>query len=156
MVGNRAVQEVDTLPEEAPLDSLLMMNMLKADEFPTSSWDNFLDADIRDFFNELFFKTGLQPATVIRDAHISRTFGYQLINGTRIGSRDYYLSLAYAMRLDLRDVQRLLGVTQAGCLHPLVKRDAALIFAFNHGYNTAEVYEFLTGLSLEPLNTGMA
>jgi hypothetical protein len=138
------------------LDSQRMLNLLKQDHFPDSKWDqDFLDAGIRDFFDDLFRETMLRRSLVIRDANISRTYGYQLMDGTRVGGRDYYLSIAVAMSLDLRTTQRLLAVTKSGGLHPLIKRDAAIIFAINHGYDTAKLYEFMTGLGLAPLDTGI-
>ena len=39
---------------------------------------------------------------------------------------------------DLKTTQRMLSVTQCGALHPLIKRDAAVIFAINHGYDSAK------------------
>jgi hypothetical protein len=135
-----------------------MMNRLKGDSFPSFPDDNafgFLDHDIRDFFDELFLKTGLARSAVIRDANISRTYGYQIMDGTRIGKRDYYLSIAFAMRLDLTTTQRMLAVTSSGALHALIKRDAALIFAINHGYDGLRLYEFMLELGLAPLDTGI-
>ncbi|MDR1237927.1 MAG: hypothetical protein LBK28_06780 [Propionibacteriaceae bacterium] len=138
------------------LDSQRMLNLLKEDRFPDSKWDeDFLDPDIRDFFDDLFRETMQRRSAVIRDANISRTYGYQLMDGNRVGSRDYYLSIAVAMKLDLRTTQRLLAVTKSGGLHPLIKRDAALIFAINHSYDTAKLYDFMKSLGLAPLDTGI-
>ncbi|MDR2722103.1 MAG: hypothetical protein LBB35_04495, partial [Coriobacteriaceae bacterium] len=116
---------------------------------------DFLDPNIRDFFDELFLATGLTRSGVIRDANISRTYGYQIMDGTRIGKRDYYLSISFAMHLDLTTTQRMLAVTSSGALHALIKRDAALIFAINHGYDNLKLYEFLVQLDLVPLDTGI-
>lgn len=140
------------------LDTQAMMSRLKEDsfpEFPSDGDSGFLDTDIRDFFDELFLQKGLARSAVIRDAGISRTYGYQIMDGTRIGKRDYYLSIAFAMRLDLTTTQRMLAVTSSGSLHALIKRDAALIFALNHGYDTMQLYEFLLELELPPLDTGV-
>jgi len=135
-----------------------MMTRLKGDTFPSfpdGASPGFLDPDIRDFFDELFLQTGLSRSAVIRDANISRTYGYQIMDGTRIGKRDYYLAIAFAMRLDLTTTQRMLAVTSSGALHALIKRDAAIIFAINHGYDNLELYEFFMQLSLAPLDTGI-
>jgi hypothetical protein len=137
------------------LDTQAMMHRLNEEVFPDGDWQGFLDPDIRDFFDELFLATGLVRSAIIRDANISRTYGYQIMDGTRIGKRDYYLSIAFAMRLDLRTTQRMLAVTATGGLHALIKRDAAIIFAINHGYDTLRLYEFLTELNLPPLDTGI-
>ena len=140
------------------LDTQAMMSRLKGDsfpDFPSGNNTGFLDPDIRDFFDELFLKTGHSRSAVIRDANISRTYGYQIMDGTRIGKRDYYLAIAIAMRLDLSTAQRMLAVTASGALHALIKRDAAIIFALNHGFDNMRLYEFLIELDLPPLATGI-
>jgi hypothetical protein len=140
------------------LDTTSMMNRLKGDhfpEFPDGANLGFLDPDIRDFFDELFRGSGLSRSATIRDANISRTYGYQIMDGTRIGKRDYYLALAFAMRLDLKTTQRMLAVTSNGALHALIKRDAAIIFALNHGYDNNKLYWFLVELGLPALDTGV-
>jgi hypothetical protein len=144
-----------TNPNKVPsLDSQLMLNRLKEDSFPNMDNQVFLDDGIRAFFDELFQTTGLKKSDVIRKANISRTYGYQILDGTRLGKRDYYLNIALAMQLDLRTTQRMLAVTSSGSLHPLLKRDAAVIFALNHGYDNIKTYEFMCQLDLPPLETG--
>jgi hypothetical protein len=132
-----------------------MLNQLQGDSPAFPDAGGFLATGVRDFFDELFRATGLARSQVIRDANISRTYGYQIMDGTRLGKRDYYLAIALAMRLDLKTTQRMLAVTATGALHPLIKRDAAIIFAINHGHDNAKLYAFLTGLGLPALNTGV-
>lgn len=133
------------------LDSKVMNQKLKGDIFPGDPSDTFLDNSINSFFEELIAHTGQTKGQIIRDANIPRTYGYQILNGTRIAHRDYYLRIAIAMKLDLRTTQRLLAITQTGGLHSLIKRDAAIIFAVNHGYDNIETYDFMLGLGLPPL-----
>ncbi|MDR0366407.1 MAG: hypothetical protein LBH68_06250 [Bifidobacteriaceae bacterium] len=151
--GIGGANTADTPPA---LDTEAMMHRLSQDSaFPSGDQAGFLDAGVRDFFDELFRGSGLTRSGVIRDANISRTYGYQVMDGTRIAKRDYYLAIAFAMRLDLRTTQRMLAVTATGALHALIKRDAAIIFALNHGYDNAKLYWFLTELGLPPLYTGV-
>ena len=155
---NIQAREERGMTEQPVLNTELMMNRLKGDSFPAFPEEGnsaFLDPDIRDFFDELFLEVGLSRSSVIRDANISRTYGYQIMDGTRIGKRDYYLAIAFAMRLSLTTTQRMLAVTSSGSLHALIKRDAALIFAINHGYDNIRLYEFLVELGLAPLDTGV-
>jgi len=49
----------------------------------------------------------------------------------------------------------MLAVTRSGGLHPLIKRDAAVIFAINHGYSVERTYDFMYELELPPLDTGL-
>ena len=77
------------------------------------------------------------------------------MEGRRRGSRDYYICLAIAMSLDLGTTQRMLAVTKSGGLHPLIKRDAAIIFAINHGYDIEQTYDFMISVDVPPLETGL-
>ena len=140
--------------DKKPLNSQIMQEKLKGEFFP-ENFDEFLDDDIRVFFSELFEKTNFRKSDVIRKANISRSYGYQIMEGRRLGKRDYYLSIALAMSLDLKTTQRLLAVTRSGALHPLIKRDAAVIFAINHEYSVERMYDFLCELDLPPLDTGL-
>lgn len=135
------------------LDTRLMHEKLKGDSFPRDM-EEFLDDDIKNFFDDLLNKTGQKKSDVIRNANISRVYGYQLMEGRRRGKRDYYLLIALAMSLDLKLTQRMLSVTQCGALHPLIKRDAAIIFAINHGYDISATYDFMCSLGLPPLEDG--
>lgn len=136
-----------------PLDTQLMQERLKGDTFP-ENWGEFLDDNIRVFFDELLNQTGQKKREIIRSANLSRVYGYQLMEGRRRGKRDYYLLIAIAMSLDLKTTQRMLAVAQYGALHPLIKRDAAVIFAINHGYDNIKTYDFMFSLGLPPLDDG--
>ena len=135
------------------LDTRLMHEKLKGDFFP-EDWKEFLEDDVRDFFDALLIETKQRKSDIIRKANLSRVYGYQVMEGRRRGKRDYYLLIALAMSLDLKTTQRMLSITQSGALHPLIKRDAAVIFAINHGYDCFKTYDFMCSLGLVPLDDG--
>lgn len=140
--------------DKKPLNTQEMQEKLKSDAFP-ENWDHFLDDDIRAFFDDLFEKSGQRKSDVIRRANLARSYAYQIMEGRRLGKRDYYISIALAMSLDLQTTQRMLAVTRSGSLHPLIKRDAAIIFAINHGYDFDKTYDFMCRLHLAPLDVGL-
>lgn len=139
--------------KEDSLNTKLMNEKLKGDTFPMD-WENYLDEDIRCFFDELLYKTGQKKSEIIQKANIPRTYGYQLMEGRRRGKRDYYILIAIAMGLDLKTTQRMLAVTQCGALHSLIMRDAAIIFAINHHYDTVRTYELMSTVGVDPLDDG--
>ena len=141
------------MKKKETLNTHLMNEKLKGDTFPLELED-FLDEDIRVFFDELLYETGQKKSEIIQKANIPRTYGYQLMEGRRRGKRDYYILIAIAMGLDLTDTQRMLAVTHCGALHALIKRDAAIIFAINHHYDNLRTYDFMEALGLEPLDDG--
>lgn len=138
---------------EKPLDTRHMQEKLKGDRFPQDG-EGFLDDDIRAFFDTLLAETGQRKSEIIRKANLPRAYGYQLMDGRRRGKRDYYLLIALAMSLDLTMTQRMLSVAQCGTLHPLIKRDAAVIFAINHKYDNIKAFELMCSLGLPPLDDG--
>ena len=54
------------------------------------------------FFAEVLSESGQLKSNIICGANMPRTYGCQILNGTRIAHRDYYLRTAIAMKLDLR------------------------------------------------------
>ena len=137
--------------KENELDSKVMNQKLMSNTFPDGGQGVFLDNDIKSFFDDLLLSLSIKKSDVIRNANIARTYGYQIFDGSRIASRDYYLRIAIAMKLDLRTTQRMLAVTQTGGLHSLIRRDAAIIFAINNLYDNVRTYDFMLELGLVPL-----
>ena len=147
--------EADNAAIEKPrLNTERMRETLKGDAFPENGAE-FLDDDIRAFFDGLIERSGYRRSEIIRKANIAGSYGYQIMEGRRLGKRDYYLSVALALSLDLQTTQRMLAVTRSGALHPLIKRDAAVMFAINHGYDAEKTYDFMVELELPPLDTGL-
>ncbi|NLB89615.1 MAG: helix-turn-helix transcriptional regulator [Clostridiales bacterium] len=137
--------------EQRELDSKLVEQFIKDGHFPEDDLYMFLDATIEEFFEDLLTQAGMKKSEVIREANISRRYGYQILNGTRTAHRDYYLRIALVLKLDLRTTQRMLALAQVGSLHPLIKRDAAIIYTINQGYDNYEAYDFMVALGLTPL-----
>lgn len=128
-----------------------MLEILEGDTFPVGEYDLFLDHDIASFFNELLSEKGMTKSEMILHSNIDSGYAYQILDGTSIARRDYYLRIAIAVKLDEKTTQRMLAVTGVGGLHPLNKRDAAVIFALKHGYDNIQTYELMTHEKLLPL-----
>jgi hypothetical protein len=97
----------------------------------------------------------MRRSDVIRKANISRTYGFQIFNGTRIARRDYYLAIAIAMHLDLDTTQWMLAICGVGVLYEPIRRDAAIITAITNGYDSCGLYRLLCTHKLTPLDTGI-
>ncbi len=98
---------------------------------------------LSDYLNALLAQKNLKRATVVHDAGINETFGYQIFTGTRKASRDNLLKLAFAMGLSLREANRLLQAGGANQLYCKTRRDAIIIFAISHGYSLQRTEEEL-------------
>jgi len=144
-------QDIKSKSDLEPGQSKRYDAQLKGDKFP----ELFPELTIQDYFDILLDKKGMKKSSVIKRANISREYGYQLMAGSRRGKRDYYICIALAMNLDLSETNRLLALTGCGALYSTVKRDAAAMFAINHGYDLDKTYDFFCELNLPPLATGL-
>lgn len=96
-----------------------------------------------EYLQQLLDGKGLQRAQVVRAAGLNETHGYQIFAGTRRGSRDKMLALAFAMGLSLQETNRLLQAAQVNELYCKGRRDAIIIFCLEHGCTLQQVDEEL-------------
>lgn len=96
-----------------------------------------------EYLGQLLDEKGLTRASVVRAAGINDTFGYQIFMGTRNGSRDKMLSLAFAMGCTLQETNRLLQAARVNELYCKDRRDAIIIFCLEHGCTLQQTDEEL-------------
>ncbi|HRX59064.1 MAG TPA: helix-turn-helix transcriptional regulator [Eubacteriales bacterium] len=107
--------------------------------------------DFHEYVLELCRTRQMKKETLIRKAGIERTYGYQLLNGTRKPSRDKVLQLALALRLNADETQKLLQIAGKNPLYPRLKRDAAVLYCISHGHSVMDAQLLLQELGLAPL-----
>ena len=95
----------------------------------------------------LLEQAGLSAPEWIAAADISKSYAYQVLRGERTPGRDILLRTALALRLSLKEVQRLLEVGGCGALYPKIRRDAAVICALNQHMTLLETEDLLVSLS---------
>ena len=103
---------------------------------------------------ELLEKAGLTAPEWMAAADVSKSYGYQILRGERVPGRDILLRTALALRLTLKETQRLLAVGGCGALYPKVRRDAAVIFALNQKMTLLQAEELLSSLPERSLYAG--
>ena len=86
-----------------------------------------------DYLQQLLDERGMKRPEVVRQAGINPTFGYQIFVGQRNPSRNKLLQLAFAMKLSLRETNRLLQAGGCNELYCKNRRDAIIIFCITHG-----------------------
>lgn len=99
--------------------------------------------NLPDYLQQLLDERGLRRPEVVRRAGINPTFGYQIFVGQRNPSRNKLLQLAFAMKLSLRETNRLLQAGGCNELYCKNRRDAIIIFCIDHGETLQTVDEQL-------------
>ena len=95
------------------------------------------------YLQQLLDEKSLVRAEVIRRAGLNETFGYQIFMGQRGASRNKVLQLAFAMKLTLKEADRLLQAAGVNELYCKNRRDAIIIFCLDRGYDLQKTDEEL-------------
>lgn len=82
-------------------------------------------------------------AELIRRSNLDRTYGYQILNGTRQPGRDKILLLCIAAGMTFDEVQRGLKIAGESILYSRKKRDAIITFAINEHLTVSDTQELL-------------
>ena len=96
-----------------------------------------------DYLEMLLEREGISKSEFIKRTNLERTYAYQIINGTRLASKDKVLQCAFALKLDLHDTNVLLTLSNNQNLYPKIKRDALIIFGINRQYNLLQMNDLL-------------
>lgn len=135
------------MPDDGILDTKLLLRLLREnanfDEFLARGGDAINNPSLPVLLLTHLNESGMSVSQVAEAAMLSQSFAYQVFSGIRKPGRNALLSLAIALRLDAEKTQRLLVVAQKGELYPRVRRDAAILFAIEHGYALNETEELL-------------
>lgn len=100
---------------------------------------------------ELMQARELNVRGMVRRCDLDRSYCYQLLNGTRIPSRELILRLALELCFTETETQRLLKLSQRPVLYPRNRRDAAVLYGLSHGLGVNQVNALLRELEEEPL-----
>lgn len=138
------------MPDNQSLDTEKLMRMLQEND----DFDVFLESGGRAVSNptltmrlmSLMEERNMSIAQVADAAMLSQSFAYQIFSGVRKPGRNTLISIALVMRLTLENAQRLLTLAQKGELYPRIRRDAAIIYAFEHGFTLVQAEELLEQL----------
>ena len=94
---------------EEPLTEELLEELLSSPDPKTFiDSNNVSTRSLSEYLQQLLNEKGLERAKVVREAGLNETFGYQIFTGARNASRDKILQIAFAMKLSLKETDRLL------------------------------------------------
>ena len=119
-------------------------------KFLDDNEENFQEFTLAEYLKHLLAKKNLTMTQVIRDSQLG-TYAYQIFYGNKKTSREYVLSLAFAMRLSPRETDYLLYYAGHKKLYPRSKWDSVIFFALTNHKNLLETNEMLAEFKLSPL-----
>ena len=100
-----------------------------------NKFDGYMQTrNLAEYLNILVAKHNIIIADVVRDSGIDKGYVYHIFNGKRKNpSRDKMIAIAFGMHLNEEETQRMLKLAGHRELYAMVPRDAAILFAIQHG-----------------------
>ena len=94
---------------------------------------------------------GVTPAALGRAMLLERTHAYQLFNGIRVPTRKHILLIAFILKLNVDETQRMLKIAGRAELYPRKHYDAVILYALNNGMSLDNANELLAQSGEIPL-----
>lgn len=85
----------------------------------------------------------IQRSELIRRLNLERTYGYQILNGTRLPTRIHIIKIGFVLELSLDEIQHLLKIGGKESLYARNITDARTIYAIEHHFNYEDACEFI-------------
>ena len=113
-----------------------------------SQEDNFT---LSEYILEVSKARHLTKSDIIKNADIYRTYGYEILSGKKIPSRDKLLQICIGNRFTLDETNRSLTLGRLGILYPKDPRDSILIYVLNNKIDLINANIILSEHTFEPL-----
>lgn len=118
--------------------------MLKnADEFDEEIIKANPAPEFYELIDQLFQKRNIKRADLIRHLNFDRTYGHQILNGTRIPTKRQIILIGLYMSVSVEELQQLLRICGRESLYVRNIEDAKVMFALEHGYSYERAIEFI-------------
>ena len=98
-------------------------------EFIHRNEKNFEKMDVAYFFDKVLSAKSIKKSDVIKNSAIERTYGYQILNGTKKPSRDKLIQLCIGAEFSFEETQTALKRTGFAPLYTKCKRDCIIVYA---------------------------
>lgn len=96
-----------------------------------------------DVLNKYIEETNITKAEIIRMLNISRNYGYQIFNGTRIPTRNCLIQISLILKLDTDKISYLLQLAGKSPLYVRNIVDARVFYAVKHQMSYHDAVDFI-------------
>ncbi len=104
------------------------------------------ERSLSQYLDDLLVQNRVTKSQAIRTSGLNPTFTYQIFAGTRRVGRDNAIKLAFGLRCNLTQTQRLLRLAGHSELYVKIPRDAVIAYCIQGGATLAQTDETLRRL----------
>lgn len=132
------------------IDALHSTSSFKS--FKDANQDSFLDVTLAEHLLQVMDAKNVKKSQAIHDGNLNEVYGYQILKGQRIPSRDKLLCLCIGATFTEAEISTCLKVAGYAQLYPKDMRDSIILYGIIHGQNLMEINQALYENELETLN----
>lgn len=93
--------------------------------------------------DELLKERNLKRSDLILHLNFERTYGYQILNGTRIPTKKQIILIGLYLGITVEQMQQLLKICGRESLYVRNVEDAKVVFALQHNYTYEQAVNFI-------------
>lgn len=97
------------------------------------------------YLDELMENMEVNRSKLIHALNVDRSYGYQILNGTRIPTRENIIKIALFGKFTLEQTQRLLKIAKRNELYVRRPEDAKIVYCLEHQLPYPEALDFIWG-----------
>ena len=121
-------------------------------DFLESNQENMLTLTLSEYLSQQLYQKDLRVADVVRDSGLTKSYVHQIFNGEKNPSRDKLIAIAFGLRLNAEETQRMLKLGGCSELYPKMARDTIILFAIQRGKDIWETDKLLHDNGLPTLH----
>lgn len=115
----------------------------KPGAFNERTIENNAPPELTDVLSKLMNEKKIKKADVIRILNVDRNYGYQILNGTRIPTRNCLIQIALILKLDTDQISHLLQLAGKSPLYVRNIVDAKVFYAVQHKMEYYDAVDFI-------------
>lgn len=132
-----------------------MLASLKAGYSITAFFEDnsshFLPHSFSEIIKAVIQSRKMTSASIIRDSGINRRYYFDILSGKKQPSRNYVIRLLLVLKLSVQDAQWILKTSGYPQMYVRTKRDAVIIYSFEHSLSVAECNVMLHNVKMESI-----
>ncbi|MCM1058429.1 MAG: helix-turn-helix domain-containing protein [Firmicutes bacterium] len=114
------------------LTSDIEKKLEQADKFDEDLIKENLCPELSDFLSGCIERAGISRSDCISALDLDRSYGYQILNGTRIPTRECLIRMGLLFGLSIDELQRMLNMAGRHSLYVRDMFDAKVFYAIKH------------------------
>ena len=115
----------------------------KSEDFSEAMIKDNTPPKLHELLNDHINEKKMTKAEVIRKLNIDRNYGYWILSGARIPTRNCLIRLSLLLELDVEQINYLLRLVDKPPLYVRNAVDAKVFYAIKHGMDYSKAIEFI-------------